>query len=62
MENKVWWQSKVILVNIMMGIAIIVMQFSPAMSEFIKTYFSEMGMGWAFINILLRLFKSNIQL
>ena len=60
--EKKWFESKVVLVNMLMGVAMILAQFSPPASEFIKTYFSEMGMGWAFINILLRAFKSNIVL
>lgn len=56
MEPKVkpWWQSKMILVNILMGIAMIVAQFKPGAADFIKEYFAESGMAWAFINVVLR--------
>jgi hypothetical protein len=60
--EKKWYESKVILANLIMGLAMMVAVFSPAAADFLKTYFSEMGMGWAFVNIILRLVKSNIQL
>ncbi len=60
MEAKKWFESKVILVNVLMGIAMILAQFYPPAAEFIKTYFAEAGMGWAFINVILRAIKSNI--
>lgn len=60
MEAKKWYESKVVLVNILMGLAMIVAVFSPATADFIKAYFAEAGAGWAFVNILLRVFKSNV--
>lgn len=60
MEAKKWFESKVVLMNILMGLAMILAQFYPPASEFIKTYFAEAGMGWAFLNIVLRIFKSNV--
>lgn len=56
MENlpKPWYLSKTILVNIVMGLALIVAQFSPAIADVIKTYFNEIGSGWVLINIALR--------
>lgn len=61
MENKKWYESKVVLVNILMGIAMIVAQFSPSAAEFIRVYFAEAGTAWALINVALRVFKSNIE-
>lgn len=54
-EKKPWFYSKTILVNIMMGLALIVAQFSPSAGEFIKTYFTEAGTAWALVNIVLRI-------
>jgi hypothetical protein len=55
MDAKPWYLSKTILVNILMGIALIVAQFSPSAAEFIRTYFAEAGTAWALVNIVLRL-------
>lgn len=55
MEAKKWYLSKTILVNIMMGLAMIVAQFYPAGSAFIQNYFAEAGSAWALVNILLRI-------
>lgn len=52
---KPWWQSKSILVNILMGVALVVAQFKPEAAEFIKNNFGEAGAAWAFVNVLLRL-------
>lgn len=54
MDGKPWYLSKTILVNILMGIAMIVAVFSPTASEFIKNYFAEAGSAWALINVVLR--------
>lgn len=53
--TKPWWQSKSILVNLVMGLALIVSQFKPEAAEFIKSNFGEAGIAWAFVNVLLRL-------
>jgi hypothetical protein len=52
---KVWWKSKTILVNLVMGLAMIVGVFLPEVGEFIKTHFAETGGAWALINIVLRI-------
>lgn len=52
---KPWYLSKTVLVNIMMGVAVILAAFYPAGGEFIKTYFAEAGSAWALVNIVLRL-------
>jgi hypothetical protein len=54
MEAKKWYLSKTILVNILMGFAMIVAVISPSAADFIKQYFAEAGLGWAFVNIILR--------
>lgn len=59
---KPWYESKVILVNILMAVAMIMVQFpmlAPA-GEFIKQHFAEAGMAWAVINMILRVLKSNV--
>jgi hypothetical protein len=52
---KPWWQSKSILVNILMGVALVVAQFKPEAAEFIKNNFGEAGVAWAFVNVILRM-------
>lgn len=59
MESKPFWQSKIILVNMLMGVAMVLAAFSPSASEFIKNYFSEAGSAWALINVVLRLVTKN---
>lgn len=59
MESKPFWQSKTILVNILMGLAMILANFVPAASDFIKQYFAEAGSAWALINVVLRLVTKN---
>lgn len=61
MPVKMWYESKVILMNILMGVAMAIAAFQPAVADFIKTYFAEAGMGWAFLNVILRALKSNIE-
>lgn len=64
MEAKKWFESKVALFNILMALAAIVVIVSPAagevMKSFIQNYLGEAGLGWALINIVLRVFKSNV--
>jgi hypothetical protein len=54
-QNKPWYLSKTIMVNVLMGVAMIVAQFSPSAADFIKVYFAEAGSAWALVNIALRL-------
>jgi hypothetical protein len=62
-EQKPWYQSKVVLVNLVMGMVMMVSQFSPELAEVLKQYLgTEAAIGWALINIVLRLFKSNVVL
>lgn len=49
--KKPWYLSKTLWVQVLAIVAIIV----PSSAEFIKEYFSEVGMGWALINMVLRL-------
>lgn len=61
-ETKPFWQSKVVVMNIIMAIAMVLIQFPAfaAAGEFLKQYFAEAGMGWAILNMILRVFKSNV--
>lgn len=54
-ESKPWYLSKSIMVNLLMGLAMMVAVFQPQGAEFIKSYFAEAGTGWAIVNIVLRL-------
>lgn len=58
---KPWYLSKTILMNIIMGLAMIIGAFYPPAADFIKTYFADVGVGWSLLNILMRLItKSEI--
>lgn len=52
---KPWWQSKTILVNILLGVGMVVGQFNPSIQAMIQEYLGEAGTAWALINIVLRL-------
>lgn len=52
---KPWYLSKTILVQLLGGIGLIAGAFLPVVGDFIKTYFSEIGGGWIFLNTVLRL-------
>lgn len=54
-QAKKWYFSKTILTNILMGVAMIAAVFVPDVAAFIREYFAEAGMGWALLNIVLRL-------
>jgi len=48
---KKWYMSKTFWVQVLM-LAVVIY---PGAEPFVKEYFSEIGMGWALINIVLRL-------
>lgn len=52
---KKWYQSKTMLTNILFGLGMVVGVFVPSVQSFIQEYFQEAGMGWALLNIVLRL-------
>lgn len=54
MDSKPFWQSKTILVNLLMAVAVIVGQFYPPVGDFIKANLGEAAPAWAVINIILR--------
>ena len=54
-EVKPWYLSKTILVNILMGLAMVIASFAPEVGAFIKENFAEAGGAWAFVNIILRI-------
>lgn len=55
MEVKPWYLSKTILVNILMGVALIVAQFSPSAAAFIQEHFAVSGAAWGLVNVVLRI-------
>jgi hypothetical protein len=59
METKPFWQSKTILVNIIMGAAMILAQFKPELAAILKEYLGEAGSAWAIINIALRIISKD---
>lgn len=59
METKPVYLSKTFWVQILAVIALVI----PASSQFIQAHFTEAGMGWAMINVVLRLIsKDKVQL
>lgn len=54
-QGKKWYLSKMIMVNIMAGLAMIIGVFMPGVAAFISEHFSAVGGGWALVNIALRL-------
>lgn len=52
---KPWYFSKTILVNVIMGIAMILAQFKPEVAAWITSNLGEAGTAWAFINVVLRI-------
>lgn len=53
--EKKWYESKMIWTNLLMGFAMILGVFYAPAADFIKNYFSEVGIGWSLLNIVLRL-------
>jgi hypothetical protein len=51
---KPFWQSKTILVNLLMALAVIAGTFYPPVGEWIKANLNEAAPAWAVINIVLR--------
>lgn len=54
-NKKPWYLSKTLWMQVLAIVAIIV----PGSANFIKEYFSEVGMGWALINMILRLISKD---
>ena len=57
MENKVWWKSKTILINIICGLAASMAYIFPQANEvtiFINANASGISMVWSVLNIVLR--------
>lgn len=51
---KPFYQSKTFWVQVLGVLGLVVGAKVPAIGNFIKDYFSELGAGWAFVNIVLR--------
>ena len=54
-DSKPWYLSKSILINMLMGVAMIVASFSPSAAAFIQEHFAASGGAWALVNVVLRL-------
>lgn len=54
-DKKPWYLSKMVMVNILGGLAMIVAVFQPSVAAFVSEHFSAVGGGWAILNVLLRL-------
>lgn len=52
---KPWYLSKTILAQLIAALVIIAGVFFPPAAEFLKQYFAEAGIGWAMVNVVLRL-------
>lgn len=56
MENaKPWYLSKTILLQLMGVVIVIVGAYNEKVADFMKVNFSELGIGWAAINVVLRI-------
>jgi len=56
MENaKPWYLSKTILLQLMGVIIVVVGAYNEKVADFLKVNFSELGIGWAAINVVLRI-------
>ena len=56
MENaKPWYLSKTILLQLVGVLVVIIGAYNQNVAEFIKVNFSELGIGWAAINVVLRI-------
>jgi hypothetical protein len=63
MDSKKWYSSKTILVNLLAGVALMVAQFNPEIAKLIQENFNEAGLGWALVNVILRLVtKDKVQI
>jgi hypothetical protein len=56
MENaKPWYLSKTILLQLVGVAAVIIGAYNEKVAEFMKVNFSELGIGWAAVNVVLRI-------
>lgn len=53
--SKQWYLSKTLWMQVLAIVAIVL----PASKEFIAQYFSELGIGWALVNMVLRLISKD---
>jgi hypothetical protein len=51
---KKWWQSRTKWLQFFGLLTLLVGSKVPGMDAFLKEYFSEVGVGWAVINMVLR--------
>jgi len=58
-QSKPFYLSKTLWVNLFAIVAVVFAQSAPAMSDFIKANFAEVGGAWAVINTVLRLISKD---
>lgn len=51
---KPWYLSKTLWAQVLGLIGLLVGSKVPAVGDFIKNYFAELGAGWAVVNMVLR--------
>jgi hypothetical protein len=59
MPTKPFYLSKTLWVNVLAALALVLAQFSPVVSTFIQTYFTELGSGWVVVNSILRIISKD---
>lgn len=59
METKPIYLSKTFWLNVLAIVVMIVGVKAPAVGEFIKNYFAELGSGWAVLNTVLRIISKD---
>lgn len=65
MASKKPWESKTILLNVIVGLCAAVSPLLPqaeVVKQFIGAHAVEIGVGWSLLNVILRAAKSNISL
>lgn len=61
-EGKVWWQSKTILVNAILGVLMAIIPVVPAakpIADWMGSHLEVIGVGWSMLGMLLRAVTSD---
>lgn len=53
-SSKAWYLSKTLWVQVLGVVAMLLAARFPSGAEFIKSNFTELGAGWAIVNMVLR--------
>jgi hypothetical protein len=65
MEAKKPWESKVMILNAVTGLVAFLSMFVPSLAfvpAYIAAHPAEVAMAFTLVNMILRMFKSNIQI